>query len=69
MYHILVQWGWPTVSVGAVLGMVSGVITGTVESIGDYYACARISGASPPPISAVNRGIFVEGIGCILAGI
>ncbi|OXA57747.1 solute carrier family 23 member 2 [Folsomia candida] len=62
------QWGWPTVSVGAVLGMVSGVITGTVESIGDYYACARISGASPPPISAVNRGIFVEGIGCILAG-
>ena len=40
-----------------------------IESIGDYYAAARFSGAKPPPTSAINRGIFVEGIGCILAGI
>ena len=40
-----------------------------IESIGDYYAAARFSGARPPPTSAINRGIFVEGIGCILAGI
>ena len=29
---------------GAVFGMLSGVLTGAIESIGDYYACARISG-------------------------
>jgi len=48
------------------LGMLSGVIAGTVESIGDYYAAARISGAAPPPIHAINRGIFVEGFGCVM---
>jgi len=53
-----VQWGWPTVSTGAVFGMLAGVLAGTVESIGDYYACARLAGAPPPPIHAVNRGML-----------
>jgi nucleobase transporter 1/2 len=39
-----VQWGTPTISAGAVLGMTAGVIAGVVESIGDYYGAARISG-------------------------
>lgn len=40
----LVQWGMPTITAGAVFGILSGVIAGAIESIGDYYACARISG-------------------------
>lgn len=48
--------------------MMAGVLASTVESIGDYYACARVSGAPPPPKHAVNRGIGMEGLGCILAG-
>ncbi|XP_069083663.1 solute carrier family 23 member 1-like [Pleurodeles waltl] len=63
------QWGVPTVSLSSVLGMISGVLASTVESIGDYYACARLSGAPPPPTHALNRGIGMEGIGCVLAGI
>ncbi|KAG5845824.1 solute carrier family 23 member 1 [Anguilla anguilla] len=63
------QWGLPTVSVSSVLGMMAGVLASTMESIGDYYACARLSGAPPPPTHAINRGIAVEGIGCILAAI
>lgn len=59
----------PTVSLSSVLGMMAGVLASTMESIGDYYACARLSGAPPPPIHAVNRGIAVEGIGCILAAL
>ena len=51
-----VQWGLPTVSTGAVFGMLAGVLAGTVESIGDYYACARLADAPPPPTHAVNRG-------------
>ena len=35
----------------------------------DYYACARLSGAPPPPVHAINRGIAVEGLGCVLAGL
>ncbi|XP_056138357.1 solute carrier family 23 member 1 [Lampris incognitus] len=63
------QWGVPTVSVSSVLGMMAGVLASTMESIGDYYACARLSGAPPPPFHAINRGIAVEGIGCILAAL
>ncbi|XP_031555151.1 solute carrier family 23 member 1-like isoform X2 [Actinia tenebrosa] len=62
------QWGLPTVSAAAVLGMLSGVVASIVESIGDYYACARMSGAPPPPTHAINRGIGMEGIGCIITG-
>ena len=48
--------------------MLAGVIAGVVESIGDYYACARLSGAPPPPSHAMTRGIAMEGIACFLAG-
>ena len=58
----------PTVNPSSVLGIVAGVLASIVESIGDYHACARMSGAPPPPLHAVNRGVFVEGIGCVLSG-
>ncbi|XP_060583755.1 solute carrier family 23 member 1-like isoform X5 [Ruditapes philippinarum] len=62
------QWGMPTVSTAAVFGMLAGVLSSMIESVGDYYACARLAGAPPPPVHAVNRGIGMEGICCILAG-
>ncbi|XP_078087159.1 solute carrier family 23 member 1 isoform X2 [Mustelus asterias] len=63
------QWGLPTVTAAGVLGMFSATLAGIIESIGDYYACARLAGAPPPPIHALNRGIFTEGISCIIAGL
>lgn len=51
------QWGPPTVSAASVFGMLSGVLASMVESVGDYYACARMSGVPPPPMHAINRGI------------
>ncbi|KAK2827151.1 hypothetical protein Q7C36_018077 [Tachysurus vachellii] len=63
------QWGLPTVTVAGVLGMFSATLAGIVESIGDYYACARLAGAPPPPVHAINRGIFMEGVCCIIAGL
>ena len=50
------QWGTPTFSVASVMGMVAGGAASIIESIGDYYACARLSEAPPPPRHAVNRG-------------
>uniref|UniRef100_A0A4X1VBT3 Solute carrier family 23 member 1 n=1 Tax=Sus scrofa TaxID=9823 RepID=A0A4X1VBT3_PIG len=52
------QWGLPTVTAAAVLGMFSATLAGIIESIGDYYA-----------LHAINRGIFTEGICCIIAGL
>ncbi|XP_061746462.1 solute carrier family 23 member 1-like isoform X1 [Nerophis ophidion] len=63
------QWGLPVVTLAGVLGMFSATMAGIVESIGDYYACARLSGAAPPPVHAINRGIFTEGLCCIIAGL
>lgn len=63
------QWGSPTFSAGAFLGMLAAVFASIIESVGDYYACARISGAPMPPTHAVNRGIFVEGLGCLIAAL
>lgn len=51
------QWGLPTVTVAGVLGMFSATLSGIVESIGDYYACARLAGAPTPPVHAINRFI------------
>ncbi|XP_071813928.1 solute carrier family 23 member 1-like [Apostichopus japonicus] len=63
------QWGPLTVTAAGFLGMMAGAMTSIVESIGDYYACARICRVPPPPVHAVNRGIGIEGLGCILAGL
>ncbi|XP_072291676.1 xan_ur_permease domain-containing protein [Eucyclogobius newberryi] len=62
------QWGTPTVSLAGVVGILAGVISSMIESVGDYHACARLSGAPPPPKHAINRGIGIEGLGCLLAG-
>uniref|UniRef100_A0A671Q3A2 Solute carrier family 23 member 2-like n=1 Tax=Sinocyclocheilus anshuiensis TaxID=1608454 RepID=A0A671Q3A2_9TELE len=63
------QWGLPTVTAAGVIGMMSAVVASIIESIGDYYACARLSCAPPPPVHAINRGIFTEGLSCVLDGI
>ena len=63
------QWGMPTFGAAAIIGMIAGYIASMVESIGDYYACARLSGAPTPDAKVVNRGIMFEGIGCLIAGI
>ena len=58
----------PTVSAASVIGMIAGVMSGIIESVGDYYVCARLSGAPSVPQHALNRGILIEGLCCMLAG-
>ena len=48
--------------------MLTGLLASLIESVGDYHACARLSGARPPPKHAMNRGIAAEGIGVFVAG-
>ena len=63
------QWGWPVFGVGAIVGMLAGYLASMVESVGDYYACSRLSGVRTPGPDVINRGIGMEGVGCLVAGI
>src|SRR5690606_27085375 len=63
------QWGLPQFGAAAFVGMLAGYLASVVESIGDYYACARLSGAPTPTAKTINRGITFEGIGCLIAGL
>ncbi len=63
------QWGFPKFGLAALVGMLAGYIASMVESIGDYFACARLAGAPIPNDRVLNRGITFEGIGCLIAGI
>ena len=63
------QWGMPQFSIAAVVGMFAGYLASMVESIGDYFACARLAGAPVPNAKVINRGIGMEGVGCLVAGI
>jgi len=63
------QWGWPKFFPAAMVGMLAGYVASMVESVGDYYACARLSGAPVPGPKVINKGIGMEGVGCLIAGI
>ncbi len=63
------QWGMPIFATSAIVGMLAGYLASMVESIGDYYACARLSGAPPPDAKTISRGIGIEGLGCAIAGV
>ena len=63
------QWGFPSFSIAAVVGMLAGYIASMIESTGDYFAAARMAGAPNPDAKTVNRGIGFEGIGCFIAGL
>ena len=67
------KWGLPdfgsSVLWAGVFGMLAGYLASMIESIGDYYACARISEAPVPTGKMISRGLGAEGLGCLVAGI
>ena len=40
-----------------------------VESLGDYYAAAKICGAPVPPPAVLGRAVTWQGICCVIAGL
>jgi nucleobase transporter 1/2 len=63
------QWGAPKFKSYAIVPMIGSMLAGMIESIGDYYSCARLSGAPPPTPGIISRGLAGEGIGVVLAGL
>jgi len=62
------DFGSPAVA-AATIGMLAGYLASIVESVGDYYACARLAGAPTPDRRTIDRGIGMEGLGCLVAAI
>lgn len=63
------QWGTPEFTTAFVIGIFAGVVASMIESFGDYYAVARISGEKAPSSQRINHGLGMEGIGNLFAGI
>lgn len=63
------QWGMPQFEVAAIVGILAGYMASVVESIGDYFSCARLAGAPVPDKKTISRGIGMEGVGCFIAGL
>ncbi len=63
------QWGLPRFTPAFAVGMVAGVVASMIESFGDYYAVARISGEDAPSAGRINEGLGMEGVGNVVAGI
>ena len=49
--------------------MFIGILVSIIESVGNYISCAKISGVTPPPRHAINRGIAIEGVASMFAGL
>jgi len=63
------KWGFPQFQIALILAMVAAYLASMIESIGDYYAAARISEAPTPTSSMISKGLGTEGIGCLIAGL
>ncbi|XP_072434436.1 solute carrier family 23 member 3 [Chiloscyllium punctatum] len=57
------EWGAPTINVRSTyIGVIMALGT-SIGSLGCYVMCAKVMGCLHPPRDAVNRGIFLEGLG------
>ncbi len=66
------KWGFPALSgitLAGAFGMLAGYLGSMVESIGDYYSCARIAEGPVPTEKMISRGLGAEGLGCLIASI
>ena len=48
--------------------MFGAMMASMIESVGDYYSCARICGAPPPTPGIISRGLAAEGLGVMMTG-
>lgn len=66
------KWGAPQlmdITLAGSLGMLAGYLGSMVESIGDYYSCARMAEGPVPTEKMISRGLGAEGLGCLVASI
>lgn len=69
MDKLVFPWGLPKFNIAFFLTILAGYLASIIESFGDYFSCAYMSRASEPTPKVINRGIAIEGLGCLLSGL
>ncbi|NXE78595.1 S23A3 protein, partial [Cochlearius cochlearius] len=63
------EWGWPLLTPRALAAGIAMAIGCSMNSVGCYVLCGRLLRAPRLPPHACNRGLCVEGVGSLLAGL
>ncbi|CAI5448264.1 unnamed protein product [Caenorhabditis angaria] len=63
------KFGMPRFEASLIAGFIASALAATIESVGDYNLCAKISEQSRPPKSSINRAFLIEGFGSFLAAL
>ncbi|NXL01444.1 S23A3 protein, partial [Mesembrinibis cayennensis] len=63
------EWGWPLLTLRALAAGIAMAIGCSMNSVGCYVLCGRLLRAPRLPPHACNRGLCMEGLGSLLAGL
>ncbi|KAM7104234.1 solute carrier family 23 member 3 isoform 4-T4 [Molossus nigricans] len=65
----LAEWVWPLLTSRALAAGISMALATSVSSLGCYALCGRLMHLPSPPPHACSRGLSLEGLGSVLAGL
>lgn len=63
------EWDWPLLTPRALAAGITMALAASTSSLGCYALCGQLLHLSPPPPHACNRGLSLEGLGSVLAGL
>ncbi|XP_076787757.1 solute carrier family 23 member 3 isoform X2 [Arvicanthis niloticus] len=63
------EWEWPLLTPRALAAGISMALAASTSSLGCYALCGQLLHLSPPPPHACSRGLSLEGLGSVLAGL
>ncbi|XP_057618775.1 solute carrier family 23 member 3 isoform X1 [Chionomys nivalis] len=63
------EWDWPLLTPRALAAGISMALAASTSSLGCYALCGQLLHLSPPPPHACSRGLSLEGLGSVLAGL
>ncbi|XP_048200685.1 solute carrier family 23 member 3 isoform X1 [Perognathus longimembris pacificus] len=63
------EWDWPLLTPRALAAGISMALAASTSSLGCYALCGQLLQLPPPPPHACSRGLSLEGLGSMLAGL
>lgn len=63
------EWDWPLLTPRALAAGITMALAASTSSLGCYALCGQLLHLSPPPPHACSRGLSLEGLGSVLAGL
>ncbi|XP_045633526.1 solute carrier family 23 member 3 isoform X2 [Ursus americanus] len=63
------EWNWPLLTPRALAAGISMALAASASSLGCYALCGRLLQWPSPPPHACSRGLSLEGLGSVLAGL